>query len=160
MSNKLFNETRTHNYLDQRERLMRSLKKIDYAQMFLRVVKSGFGQSVNAEVFTSAHGFQMVVFYLDGKRRQGAAVKRVGRANRFFAEQFKLGIAAARRAKSPISYHSAGFLEFPVVVIVRKRSDFNKKNAFKDAKRVCGEIVRSLDPRCAGTDTIRFFSHK
>lgn len=134
---------RKRNYNDKRRRKIYSSVRRSYADVFLRVIKAGFGQDIRAEVFPPRSGFQMFVFYLEGKKKQ-VKIKKAKEFNAFFLNRFKHGIAAARRGDSPITYARTGFPKLPVVCIVRRCAQTGKKIAYADADKVYADIVVSV----------------
>ena len=129
-------------YSDKRRRKIHSQKKATFAEIFLRVIKAGFGRKIRAEVYPPREGFQMFVFFLEGKEKQ-LPIKRIAKFTPFFLNRFRLGVRRARRGESPISYHRDGFPALSIVVVVCKLSQTGKKYAFAAADRVAADIVQS-----------------
>lgn len=133
---------RKPNYPDKRRRLMMSRVKASYAEIFLRVIKAGFGKNIKAEVYEPQGGCRMIVFYLEGKDRQRPVTRRA-RLTPKLRDEYRIGILFSRFAASPISYHRIGFPRLPVVVVVRKTREMTRINAFRDADKVAAEIVEA-----------------
>lgn len=129
-------------YRDKRRRKMLSRVRAGYAEIFLRVIKAGFGQKIKAEIFPATGGFQMIVFYLEGKDRQRRVTHRANLTPKL-RDELRIGVLFSRFAASPITYHRLGFPKLPAVVVVRKSREFTKINAFRDADKVAAGIVEA-----------------
>jgi hypothetical protein len=133
---------RKPNYPDKRRRKMMSRRPASYAEIFLRVIKAGFGQNIKAEVYAPQGDCQMIVFYLEGKERQRPITRRASMTPKL-RDEYRIGALFTRFAGSPITYHRIGFPKLPVVIVVRKTRDMTKVNAFRDADKVSAGIVEA-----------------
>lgn len=131
------------NYPDKRRRKILSKLNPGYAKIFRRVIKAGFDEDIRAEVFAPRDGWQMFVFYLDGKKKQPQII-RAKNFTPYLFEQFKLGIKNGKLKRSPITYHRLGTPEGAAVIIVRRQSETGKNYAYADADKVYADIVKSF----------------
>lgn len=134
---------RRNHFNDKRARLVRSRLKRTYAEIFLRVIKAGFGKEIRAVVYPPRGGLQMFVFYLEG-RENSPPITRATRYTPFFAAEFRIGAMNVKNAVEPIAYYRAGVPNLPIVIIVRRLSETGKKQAFRDADKVYADIALSV----------------
>lgn len=134
-------------YSDKRLRKINSRTPLGYATVFRRVIKTGFGKDIRAEIYPVQEGYQLFVFYLEGKKKQ-LPEKYLTRLTPLFRRKFLSGVLNCKRRLSPITYFRCGIPSLPVACIVRKCTEINKKFAYEDADRVAADIVSSFSRKC------------
>lgn len=122
---------------------MYSNLSISYPEIFIRVIKAGFGQTIKAVTFPTINNQNIFLFYLEGKDRLPRVSKKVQLPP--FVRDWKKGLGRISSKSVSISYWRKEGV--PIVVIIRHQNSVTKANAYRDADKVYADIVTSFQHR-------------